>query len=207
MKDESKLSVAECAYCVIFSIGIIYFDKSEHRPIDIVPIIFGFIISFYYAFFKITISLHLERNDKISDVMAKFQKELDNKLCAIFNKALDLENEIASKIEGNINIANDNLKTAKKEYIVVLKNRYIEIASVKKDYEIYFREYPPICVVFSALFMFMCSGFAGYYLGLKYSSPGDQALGTFYIVFLFGILGPHLATFIKYMFSKSKVTK
>ena len=83
MKDESKLSVAECAYCVIFSIGIFYFDKSEHRPIDIVPIIFGFIISFYYAFFKITISLHLERNDKISDVMAKFQKELDNKLCAI----------------------------------------------------------------------------------------------------------------------------
>ena len=156
-KNESKFAMAESAFCVILALAIWYFDSKDHRPIDFYPIFFGFFVPLFYAYFTSTITKTIERREETDAAFNKHMKEIKNKEEAVSEAILTENNAVDSKIEERINEASIALKKAQKELDEARNNQKAEVNLVKKNFEKFFKKFPPTIVTLVALFMFMVS--------------------------------------------------
>ena len=84
-------------------------------------------------------------------------KEIKNKEEAVSEAILTENNAVDSKIEERINEASIALKKAQKELDEARNNQKAEVNLVKKNFEKFFKKFPPTIVTLVALFMFMVS--------------------------------------------------
>lgn len=207
LSTQAKFLISESIFCLSLSIGIICIDLSGGRPIEVMTIVFGFLLPMCYKFFTESINIMLEQRENIDDVFKKYKEEIEEKTNAVSNAESKVANITKSKSQSLINTANDKLEEAKKTLEIAHNNRQKEVDLAKKDIEKYFCIFPPVFVFLLSLFAFMFVGAIAYNLTIDNAIPGKITLGSFYVGFLLGILGPHLFSFIKYKISKSKVTK
>ncbi len=207
LSTEARFLIAESIFCISLSIVIICIDLSDGRPIEVMTIVFGFLLPMCYKFFTESINIMLEQRKNIDDVFEKYKEEIEKKTNAVSKAESKVANITKSKSQSLINKANDVLETAKKTLEIAHNNRQKEVDLAKKDIEKYFSIFPPVFAFLLSFFIFLFVGAIAYNLTIDNAIPGKITLGSFYAGFLFGILGPHVLSFFKYKVSKSKVTK
>ena len=127
LSTEARFLIAESIFCISLSIVIICIDLSDGRPIEVMTIVFGFLLPMCYKFFTESINILLEQRKNIDDVFEKYKEEIEKKTNAVSKAESKVANITKSKSQSLINKANDVLETAKKTLEIAHNNRQKEV--------------------------------------------------------------------------------